>query len=185
MTIHSPDETISQPDSSASDCKKQLWLAADQQDLNELPPLSAAFHNESCFSEVPYSFEKRDASFKRSVSEPDFTALIIAERRNEPVGFLFCTVGEYIVVTGDLFTTIDSFYVTKKLRGTLAGGRVAIRLIRGAIKWPRMRQVREIMVHVTSGLDLKRTDRFFRHAGFSVIGGNYALSLLNQSGERV
>ncbi|CTQ55913.1 hypothetical protein LP7551_04463 [Roseibium album] len=171
-------------ETSASNCKIQLRLASCQDDLDALRPLSTAFHQESRFSKVPYSFDKRDALFQRALDTPDFSALIIAERQGKPVGFLFCTVGEYIVGTGDLFTTIHSFYISKDLRNTLASGRAATRLIKSAIKWSKMRQVQEIMVHVTSGLDLKRTDRFFRHAGFEVIGGNYALALSARPGAR-
>jgi len=37
--------------------------------------------------------------------------------------------------------------------------------------------VREVILHVTSGIDLDRTDRFVRKAGFRLFGTNYALRL--------
>ncbi|MCV0424593.1 MAG: GNAT family N-acetyltransferase [Roseibium sp.] len=155
----------------------RIRLAENEDDLLSLRPLSQAFHSESRYSSVPYSFEKRDKLFQRAIDEPKYTGLLIAESGGKPVGFLFCTVGEYIVGTGNLFTTIHSFYVDQTLRGSLAGGRTAARLLQGVIKWSKVRGVDEILAHVTSGFDLKRIDRFFRHAGFKTIGGNYALSL--------
>ena len=35
----------------------------------------------------------------------------------------------------------------------------------------------EIQVHATSGIEISRTDRFLRHAGFRQVGGNYSLAV--------
>ncbi len=39
------------------------------------------------------------------------------------------------------------------------------------------RGAREILIHVPSGIDIQRTDKFLRRVGFAVIGANYSLRL--------
>jgi GNAT superfamily N-acetyltransferase len=117
--------------------------------------------------------------FSQALSKPDRYALMVAEYKGESIGFLFCTAGEYLVGYKDLITTVYSYYVRKKYRGSVIGGKAAVRLLSGAVKWSKVRNVREVMIHVTSGINIQRTDKFLRRAGFGVIGANYSLSLAN------
>lgn len=157
--------------------KLHVRLASDQTDLTALRQLSLELHAEGRFAHIPYSMEKRDAMFSKALDRPGTYALLIAEISGKPVGFLFCTISEYIVGTEDLLTTVYSFFVSKQYRKSILGGKISLRLLNGAMKWSRVRKSREIMIHVTSGVDLKRVDRFLRRTGFSVTGANYALSL--------
>ena len=159
------------------DGRISLRLAKSIADLEYLRPVSVEFHNEARFSDIPYSHKKRDDLFLNAIENPKAYALVIAELNGEPVGFAFCTAGEYFVGYGDLITTVTGFYVRKKYRNTLAGGKAAIRMLAGVVKWSEVRNVREVMVHATSGIDLRRTDRFFRRAKFHVVGATYALNL--------
>ena len=148
-------------------------------DLEFLRPVSIEFHAKSRFSDIPYSHKKRDALFVQAFNNPDRAPLMLAEYDGKPVGFLFCTAGEYLVGYTELIKTVYSFYVRKKYRGMTIGGKSAIRLLNGAIKWSKMLNVREIMIHVTSDINIQHTDKFLRRAGFEVIGANYSLSLNN------
>jgi len=152
-------------------------LANSTVDIEFLRPLSVEFHAESRFSDIPYSHKKRDELFNSALKYPDRYALMMAEYEGEPVGFLFCTISEYIVGYEELITTVYSFYVRKKYRGNVIGGKAAIRLLTGAVKWSEARKAREIMIHVTSGINVRRTDKFLRRAGFGTIGANYSLFL--------
>ena len=157
--------------------KISLRLAKSVSDLEYLRPVSLEFHAESRFGDIAYSHKKRDDLFMKAIENPRYYALVIAEREDEPVGFIFATVGEYLVGYGDLITTVYSFYVRRKFRASLAGGKAAVRLLSSIVKWSEARNAREVMIHVTSGIDLQRTDRFLRRARFGVVGGNYSLRL--------
>ncbi len=163
--------------------KLNVRLADSIGDLEFLRPVSLEFHAESRYSNIPYSHKKRDDLFIKAIKSPKYFALMIAEINDEPVGFLFCTIGEYIVGYDDLITTVYSFYVRKKYRGTILGGKAAIRLLKGAIKWSKNRNAREIMIHVTSGIDIQRTDKFLRRTGFGVTGANYSFRLNREEKE--
>lgn len=164
--------------------KISLRLANSISDLDYLRPVSVEFHSESRFHDIPYSHKKRDDLFMKAINEPNRSALIIAELAGVPVGFIFCAAGEYLVGEKDIITTVYSFYVRKKFRGTLAGGKAAVRLLAGVVKWSEARNVREVMIHVTSGIDVQRTDKFLRRAKFGVIGANYSLRLGTQIAAR-
>lgn len=157
--------------------KLNLRLADSIADLEYLRPVSLEFHAESRWGDIPYSHKKRDDLFMNAINNKQRYALIIAELADEPVGFLFCTVGEYLVGYDQLITTVYSFYVRKKFRETLVGGKAAVRLLAGVTRWSQARNVREIMIHVTSGIDIKRTDRFLRRARFGIVGANYSFRL--------
>ena len=157
--------------------KLNLRLAGSVADLEYLRPVSVEFHEESRFGDIPYSHKKRDDLFMNALRDRARYAPMIAELGGEPVGFLFCSTGEYLVGYRDRITTVYSFYVRRKYRSTLVGGRAAVRLLSAAVRWSEVREVREIMIHVTSGIDVRRTDRFLRRAKFAVIGANYSLRL--------
>jgi len=157
--------------------KIALRLANSIADLEHLRPLSLELHAESRFGDIPYSHKKRDDLMARAIGDPNRHALIIAELGGEPVGFIFCSVGEYVVGYRDLITTVHSYFVRRKFRGTLVGGRAAVRLLSGVVRWSEARKVREVTIHVTSGIDIGRTDRFLRRARFGIMGGNYSLRL--------
>ena len=163
--------------SAAKQGKISIRLANSISDLEFLRPVSVEFHAESRFADIGYSHKKRDDLFMKAINNPAFYVLIIAERDDEPVGFLFATAGEYLVGYGDLITTVYSFYVRRKFRASLVAGKAALKLLSAVVKWSEARNVREVMIHVTSGIDLQRTDRFLRRARFAVVGGNYSLRL--------
>ena len=163
---------------SASDKRVILRMADRAADLEVLRPLSVEFHQESHFRDIPYSHKKRDDLFMRAINEPDHWGLLIAEHDGQPVGFSFVTAGEYIVGYDALMTTVYSIYVRKSARGTFLGGRVALRLLTGIKRWSERRNVREVMIHVTSNIDIERTHRTLSRVGFKPVGMNYSLNLL-------
>ena len=108
--------------------KLHVRLAGSVADLELLRPVSVELHAEARYRDIPYSHKKRDKLFTQALHNPGRYALLIAEYDRQPVGFLFCTVGEYIVGDQDLITTVYSFYVRRQYRSTLIGGKAALRL---------------------------------------------------------
>ena len=48
-----------------------------------------------------------------------------------------------------------------------------LRLLRGLRIWAETRNAKRILVHVTTGRDLKATDKLLRAAGMQGVGGGY------------
>lgn len=154
-----------------------LRFAKTEVDLDKVFPLMVELHESSRFGSIPLSREKCNRFAIRSFDNPDQHALVIAEKDNEAIGFIFCSVSEFMVGTDELLTSVMAFYVSQRHRRTMIGGKVAIRLLSTIIEWSRKRGSKEVMIHVTSGIDIQRTDKFLRRANFKVIGANYAFAL--------
>ena len=154
-----------------------LRFANTAADLDTAYPLMVELHETSRFNYAPFSKEKCERVAARAFDNPDQHAIVIAEIDDEPVGFIFCSLSEYLIGTDELLTSVMAFYVSRRHRDTLMGGKAAIRLLSTVIEWSRKRNSREVMIHVTSGIDIQRTDRFLRRANFKVIGANYAFAL--------
>jgi len=157
--------------------KLNIRLANSESDLDYLFPVFLELHDASRYRDTEYSRAKYDRLLTRVVEDPKAHALFSAEIGDRPVGLLVCSIGELIVGTGQLFTTVHSFYVCESHRYSLMGGRAAVRLLASVVNWSQARNAREVMIHVTSGIDIQRTDKFLRRANFNVIGANYALRL--------
>lgn len=154
-----------------------MRLANSDEDLEFLRPVIVEFHKESHFSSVPISHEKIDNMFFDALANPDHAAVMMAAFNDEPVGFLYCVAGEYLSGCDATVTTIHTYYVRPKFRRSVLGARVAIRLLKAAVRWAEQRRSREIILHVTSGIDIQRTDRFVTKAGFRIFGANYSRPL--------
>jgi hypothetical protein len=152
-------------------------LAKTEHDVQKTLVLSQEAHEEGRWRDYPFSVEKRNTFIRNSIENPGYWGLHIAELKEEPVGFLYCSASEYMVGTDLLMTTVYAYYVRKKWRHSLVGGKAGIKLMRACIGWSKHRKTREVLVYATSRIDVARTDRFLRRTGFTAIGRNYTLDL--------
>lgn len=63
-------------------------------------------HAESRFSYIEFAPEKVQAIAERAIADPKRHAVMMAWQDEMPVGFAYCSVGEYHIGTGALVTTI-------------------------------------------------------------------------------
>jgi hypothetical protein len=101
-------------------------------------------------------------------------AIMVAQRGDDLVGAASCSVGEFHIGTGVLLTTIHNINVKRKERATLSGGRAALGLFKGIETWSKARGAKEILFHVTSGVDLARIHKLAKRMGYQFVGGSYA-----------
>ena len=64
-------------------------------------------------------------------------------------------------------------YVSAKIRKTILGGKIALKLLRIAGDWAKAQNAEELHVHSTAGIAPERTDRLLSKFGFKAYGGNY------------
>lgn len=69
--------------------------------------------------------------------------------------------------------TVLTFYIPPRIRETLLGGRVTLKMMRILSDWARAQRALEIHMHSTSGIAPQRTDRMLRRLGFKTYGGSY------------
>ena len=162
-----------------------IRLAESDEDLAFMLPLSREFHAASHYGDMPYDLAARNAAARMAIDRPDRHGYIMAVHRDVPAGFLACMAGTYMTGGSAILVTVQTLYVGESFRRSLLGGRIATRMLAGAVRWAEARNAREIMIHVTTGIDVARTDRFLRKAGFATLGGNYALPLSPREGAQI
>lgn len=146
-------------------------------DLPALIALAKEAHNESRFSYIPFCQTKFEKVAARAFADEKRFGAMLAFKGRDAVGFAYCSVGEYYIGKELLLTTIHNLNVSKKLRTPLSGGKVALGLFRGIETWSEARGAHEILLHVTSSIDLERTHKLAKRLGYNFVGGNYAKTL--------
>lgn len=103
--------------------------------------------------------------------------IMVTLRGDDLVGAASCSVGEFHIGTGILLTTIHNINVKRQERARLSGGRAALGLFKGIETWSKARGAKEILFHVTSGVDLARAHKLAKSLGYQFVGGSYAKSV--------
>ena len=150
----------------------------DMAALDDIVFLAKQAHEESRFSYIEFAPHKVTEIAERAIRDPKRHGAMIAWSNGKPVGFLYCSVGEYHIGVGTLVTTVHNVNVLKDVRHGLSGGRVALGLFKGLETWSQSRSSTEILFHVTSDVDLGRTHKFIKRIGYRFIGGSYAKRII-------
>jgi len=150
---------------------------ATPNDRPAIMALARADHAESIFGDLVFSERKFSTLFDKSIDQPNSCLTLLAAIGGEIVGFLYCTLGQYFIAEDGVIANVNVVYVDQRLRQSLLGGKVALRLVRGVSKWARAQGAYLVMFYVTSGTAIAKTDRFFRKLGMTSLGGNYAMRL--------
>jgi GNAT superfamily N-acetyltransferase len=146
---------------------------AELRDKGAVRGLACQSHAASAFSNLPFSDEKFSRIFARGLDEAGAAIPLVAEHAGRVVGFLYATLGEYFVAEGRVIS-VHAIAVDQSTRGSLLGGRIALRLVKGVAQWGREQRASHVLFHVTSGIAPGRADAFFRKLGMTTLGGNYA-----------
>ncbi len=146
----------------------------EERDIPALVALAQEAHEESRFSYIRFSPEKVRKIALTALKDTKRHGLFLAEKEEKPVGFAYCSVGEYHIGEGTLIATIHNVNVSRSVRGRLGGGRVALGLFNGIHSWAKARGAAEVLLHVTSGIDLARMHKFAKRNGYRIIGASYA-----------
>ena len=148
------------------------------EDIDHLLELGRRIHAESRFAEMPYAREKLRGNLRgllRLQAERQTHCFILAESlQGEVIGVLIGALEEFFFSDAKSANSI-LLWVDPAYRGSP----VAVRLIGVFHDWARQRSAQEVCILVSSGVTIKRTDRFLRRLGFMQTGGNYRMPLLN------
>lgn len=158
--------------------KNYHFRRATLDDLRSIVEMSKEAHEESRFGHIEFSAEAVQKIATLAIKDGARHGVIICEYRMEPVGFAYCSVGPYHIGTGALICTIHNINVARSVRAKLAGGRAAIGLFRSVEQWAEARGADELLLHVSSGLDLARSHKLTKRLGYRLIGGSYAKRLV-------
>jgi hypothetical protein len=89
------------------------------------------------------------------------------------VGLVWATAGEYFLAEEGVLATVHAIAVDRDHLSPIRRAKTFLRLIAGLRQWARTHNARHILVHLTTGRDLRATDRLLRAAGMKCVGGSY------------
>jgi hypothetical protein len=155
--------------------EKLSWriVTRTSDNIESLLDLAEAGHTESRFGDLPFSRDKARKHLMNALEHENRNLVAVAELNGKVEGFVAASAGEYWIATGALIVTINTIYTSKHLRNSLLGGRAAVVLFRGVAKWAKGIGAREILVHVTGGIDEVRAGQTLTRLGFRTVGGSY------------
>ena len=157
--------------------KLQFRLVSHTEDIDALVTLAEIAHSESRFRDISFSAEKVERIAADALARPERAGVFLAQKGSDPVGFAYASVGEYHIGADVLIATIHNINVVRGHRASLAGGRIALGLFKGVETWARARGAREVLFHVTSGVELARSHKLAKRMGYELIGGSYGKAL--------
>ena len=148
-------------------------LATSDSDLPAIVHLAREAHEESRFGYIPFNADKVRKIAKSAFADEKRHAVMIAERRRQAVGFVYCSVGDCHIGSDVLLTTIHNMNVARSVRSSLSGGKTALGLFRGVETWSQARGAKEILFHVTSDVNLDQAHKLAKRIGYKFVGGSY------------
>ncbi|MFT6659893.1 hypothetical protein [Maritalea sp.] len=153
----------------------KIFRATQQEEISKIKDISLEFHAESRYAHLEFSEEKFIRNYTRAIKSPADTLSVYAQFKGKTVGLLHAGAGDYYLGVGGRMVTVYGVYVSGKIRSTMLGGKVGIRLIRTVVDWAKSQEAHEVHIHSTAGIEPERTDRLLTRMGFRTYGGNYVV----------
>ena len=151
----------------------QVFRVSSQDELALVVDVVRELHAESRYQHLPFSEKKFANVFTRAISNPDKKLAIYVQYNGTTVGFLTAGIGDYFLSEHGRMATVYGVYVSAKIRNSLLGGKIGIKLIRMMMDWAKSQNAQEVHIHATSGIEAKKTDKLLSRLGFKTYGGNY------------
>ncbi|AXT37127.1 GNAT family N-acetyltransferase (plasmid) [Phaeobacter sp. LSS9] len=146
-------------------------------DIPAITKIAREAHDESRYRDIPFSEDKARKLVQGAFEDGAPQIVLLALKGGDPVGLAACTVGEFHIGTDVRIASINTIAVSRRVRNTLGGGRIALALIQGLHRWAKVQNAREVSLHVTSGVDLPRAHKLAIRLGYELTGGNYVANL--------
>jgi len=105
---------------------------------------------------------------------------------NQGTHVLFVAETSQGVLAGGLLACVQRYYYSHEMQAQMVqwflrpqyrGTSIAPRLVKAFVEWAKTRGASEVVMGVTSGINVDATDRMMRRLGFKHLGGTYAVNL--------
>lgn len=146
----------------------------ESRDRDSIGRILKQHHATTVFRNQPFSEEKFDRHFQLVLSRPPRMAGLVAVWNGEMLGGTWVSADSYMLSDGPLFSTVQVIAVDLE-RPPLRRAKVFLALIAGLKQWAASMGASHTFVHVTTGSNIKATDRLMRASGAKFIGGAYVV----------
>lgn len=168
-----PDDGIAASERSpeANGLRVRLLEARDRESIGRI---LRQHHATTVFRNQPFSDWKLDRHFQLIMSRPPRMACLVAVWNGEVLGVAWASADSYMLSDGPLFSTVEVIAVDLE-RPPLRRAKVFLSLVAGLKQWAASMGASHTFVHVTTGSNIKATDRLMRASGARFIGGAYVV----------
>jgi len=119
--VHSNSSVLNTPEPESPPSKPlRFHVVSDRADIPKIVDLAREAHAESRFGYIPFRADKVRKIAERAIADEKRHAVMLAEKDGAPVGFAYCSVGEYHIGTDVLLTTIHNINVSRDVRVSLS-----------------------------------------------------------------
>lgn len=167
------DRVVAPPGLAPEDVGLRVRLL-ESRDRESIGRILKQHHATTVFRDQPFSDWKLDRHFQLILSRPPRMACLVAIWNGEVLGVAWATADSYMLSDGPLFSTVEVIAVDLE-RLPLRRAKVFLALVAGLKQWAASMGASHTFVHVTTGSNLKATDRLMRASGAQFIGGAYVV----------
>lgn len=146
--------------------------AGDKEPVREM---LKRFHQTTIFGKYPFSDKKYEEHAQKILTFPQNMVCIVAELNGVIVGLIWASAGQYSLSDELVLTTCHVIAVDQENLKPIARAKTFLRLISAVKKWSITRGASQVLVHVTTGTNLKSTDKLLHRSGAKCIGGGYVV----------
>ncbi|CTQ47570.1 GNAT family N-acetyltransferase [Roseibium aggregatum] len=146
----------------------------EERDVPTVRSIMRQHHETTVFRNQPFSDWKLDQHFKKILARPPRMACMVAEWENRPVGVAWASADAYMLSDGPLFVTVHVIAVDLE-QHPIRRAKSFLALVAGIRSWAASLNATHSTIHVTTGSNLKATDRLMRASGAQYIGGAYVV----------
>tara|TARA_R100000458_G_C8227843_1_gene210383 strand:- start:311 stop:766 length:456 start_codon:yes stop_codon:yes gene_type:complete len=138
-------------------------------DIKHMIELGAKMHQESNFKDLKFDKDKLIALGEFILVNPNMYYAVVAEDKNK------CIIGMFVGIITEYYFSYDkvasdlSFYVEKDKRGALA----SLKMLKEFEKWAKRNGASEVRPSTSTGIEIERTRKLYRHLGYEVTGNTF------------
>ncbi len=146
----------------------------EERDTEVVRDIIKQHHATTVFRDQAFSDWKLNEHFNTILSRPPRMVCPIAVLDGKPVGVAWAIADSYMLTDGPLFVTVHVIAVDLNLP-PVRRAKVFLGLVAAVRQWAASLNASHSFIHVTTGSNIKATDRLMKAAGAKFVGGAYVV----------
>jgi len=138
-------------------------------DIEPMITLGEKMHEESNFKHLNLDRQKLTELGYFAIANPDIYYAIVAEDENKCIKGMFVGLITEYYFGKDLMATDLLVYVDKSKRGAMA----SVLMFKEFEKWATRKNAKEVRPATSTGIEIERTRKLYRHLGYEVSGNTF------------
>ncbi|QRY70594.1 hypothetical protein JVX98_31655 (plasmid) [Ensifer sp. PDNC004] len=144
----------------------------EERDTEAVRDIIKQHHSTTVFRDQTFSDWKLNEHFNTILSRPPRMVCPVAILDGRPIGVAWAIADSYMLTDGPLFVTVHVIAVDLTA-SPVRRAKVFLALVAAVRHWAATLNASHSFIHVTTGSNIKATDRLMKAAGAEYVGGAY------------